>query len=277
MAIDQQQESAACQWQPFPQALSASTTPSPARARAALKGAGVQFVSRYLATGSSKVIDSAERDSLFAAGLTLLLNWEQSSGDYLIPSKGSSQGASAAQLASALGYPTELPILVSCDREASSSQYDTAAEYFTNFKSGSGWNLGAYAQSGVANRLLSEGLISFVWAPNATSWNQGVHYDRLDIQQHFGTKDYPSLRQFGNEIDPDTAAATISVWSGSSSGGGGQPSTGSTYTVRSGDSWWSIAESQMGSGSKDTELAEYNGKTVNDVLHPGDVLKIPPG
>lgn len=53
------------------------------------------------------------------------------------------------------------------------------------------------------------------------------------------------------------------------------PPSGGTYTVKSGDSWWLIAEKQMGSGSKMNELASANGKTINDVIHPGDVLKIP--
>ena len=47
------------------------------------------------------------------------------------------------------------------------------------------------------------------------------------------------------------------------------------YTVKSGDSWWSIAEKYLGNGSKMTTLAEYNGKTTKTMLHPGDVLKIP--
>lgn len=52
-------------------------------------------------------------------------------------------------------------------------------------------------------------------------------------------------------------------------------SSGGTYTVKAGDSWWLIAEKQMGSGSKMNELASANGKTINDIIHPGDVLKIP--
>lgn len=47
------------------------------------------------------------------------------------------------------------------------------------------------------------------------------------------------------------------------------------YTVLNGDSWWSIASKKMGSGSKMNELASFNGKTINSILHPGDVIKIP--
>lgn len=48
-----------------------------------------------------------------------------------------------------------------------------------------------------------------------------------------------------------------------------------TYTVKPGDSWWAIAEKFLGSGTKMNELATYNGKTINTIIHPGDVLKIP--
>lgn len=48
-----------------------------------------------------------------------------------------------------------------------------------------------------------------------------------------------------------------------------------TYTVVKGDSWWAIAKKQMSDGSRYKELASYNGKSTDDVIHPGDILKIP--
>ena len=47
--------------------------------------------------------------------------------------------------------------------------------------------------------------------------------------------------------------------------------TGSTCTVQAGDSWWAIAQRV---GLDMYQLAQLNGKTVNDVIHPGQVLKI---
>ena len=47
------------------------------------------------------------------------------------------------------------------------------------------------------------------------------------------------------------------------------------YTVKKGDSWWSIAAAKMGNGNKMAELAKFNGKTTKDIIHPGNVLKIP--
>lgn len=51
-------------------------------------------------------------------------------------------------------------------------------------------------------------------------------------------------------------------------------SSGSTYTVRSGDSWWSIANRY---GMSMYTLAARNGKTINSVIHPGDVLRVSGG
>ena len=47
------------------------------------------------------------------------------------------------------------------------------------------------------------------------------------------------------------------------------------YTVKAGDSFWAIAERELGDGTRYAELAEYNGLTVKDVIHPGQVLKLP--
>ena len=47
--------------------------------------------------------------------------------------------------------------------------------------------------------------------------------------------------------------------------------SGSTYTVQSGDSWWSIATRH---GMSMYTLAARNGKTIYSMLHPGDKLTI---
>lgn len=47
-----------------------------------------------------------------------------------------------------------------------------------------------------------------------------------------------------------------------------------TYTVKPGDSWWSIANRH---GMNMYSLAQINGRSINSVIHPGDVLKLTAG
>jgi nucleoid-associated protein YgaU len=49
----------------------------------------------------------------------------------------------------------------------------------------------------------------------------------------------------------------------------------STYTVKPGDSFWRIAQQQLGDGSRYNEVAQANGMTAASVIHPGNVLKLP--
>jgi nucleoid-associated protein YgaU len=52
-----------------------------------------------------------------------------------------------------------------------------------------------------------------------------------------------------------------------------------TYTVEAGDSLWKIAQKQLGNGSLYPKIVAANPGTLEDehtVIHPGDVLVIPP-
>ncbi len=245
-----------------------------------LKQAGARFVCRYLSISADswKTITASERDQIFGAGLGLLLNWEVGSSDWQKSAEAASWGGQAASAAKGLGYPASLPIIVSIDTSLSSSQVGQAVDYLQKFKAAaSPYPLGVYGASTVVNAIGDDA--SFVWATNATSW--GSDFDRtVNIQQHTNNSSkFPQFASFGNEIDVDEALTPIEVWgsvSGGTGGGDTPPSGDTTYTVQPGDSWWSIAEKELGSGSKSEELAAYNGMTTSDVIHPGQILKIPP-
>ncbi len=49
------------------------------------------------------------------------------------------------------------------------------------------------------------------------------------------------------------------------------PTGNGTYVVRSGDSWWSIAQRH---GMNMYTLASLNGKSINNMIYPGQVLKV---
>ncbi|MGW3936432.1 LysM peptidoglycan-binding domain-containing protein [Streptomyces phaeochromogenes] len=48
-----------------------------------------------------------------------------------------------------------------------------------------------------------------------------------------------------------------------------------TYTVRKGDTLWSIAASKLGDGNRWTEIAQLNGLKDADAITPGQKLKLP--
>jgi nucleoid-associated protein YgaU len=227
------------------------------------------------------VIDAAERDRLWDAGLGILLNWEQRASDWRIPANGDTHGARAAQQAFDLGYPTTMPILVSIDTDAEPSEIPLARAYFERFTAAAaGYPIGGYTAAPVANELLQRGLTCFVWGPAARAWNRGKQYTRLDMQQELNpTPKFLGFQKFGKQIDVNETKSEIVVWTATP---GTEPihRTGpspATYTVESGDSWFAIAEKLLGSGARMRDLAAANGKSISDPLHPGDVLVIPPG
>ena len=45
------------------------------------------------------------------------------------------------------------------------------------------------------------------------------------------------------------------------------------YTVQNGDSWWKISCKLFGTGTKMYSMAELNGKSISDIIYPGQQLK----
>jgi nucleoid-associated protein YgaU len=55
------------------------------------------------------------------------------------------------------------------------------------------------------------------------------------------------------------------------------PTAGGTYTVRSGDSLWKIAERHYGDGNKWRKIYEANKDSIKDpdLIYPGQELRLP--
>lgn len=51
--------------------------------------------------------------------------------------------------------------------------------------------------------------------------------------------------------------------------------SGNTYVVKPGDSFWKIAQEQLGSGLRYGEILKLNNMKATTVIHPGDILKLP--
>ena len=69
--------------------------------------------------------------------------------------------------------------------------------------------------------------------------------------------------------------STVYGWVDASDIDGGAAAAGSkTYTVKSGDSLWAIAQKQLGNGNRYPEIKSLNNLS-SDTIHPGQVLKLP--
>ena len=77
-------------------------------------------------------------------------------------------------------------------------------------------------------------------------------------------------------VDPNYGDLTAEISVDDSYGKGATE----TYTVKSGDSLWRIAQNKLGDGNRYMEIFYANRDkldTPNSVIHPGDELKVPQG
>lgn len=83
-----------------------------------------------------------------------------------------------------------------------------------------------------------------------------------------------SVRQVTVKVESVTATATVS----SSSTRVDNTVTAKTYTVKRGDCLWNIAKSQLGSGSRYTEIYNLNKSVIGsnpNLIYAGQVLTLP--
>ncbi len=250
-----------------------------------LRAAGATFASRYLSIAADhwKVITARERDNIWSAGLGILLNWEAGSTSWDRPGDGTAHAQQAAQMAAALGYPTNLPIIASVDADVQGAQIEVAAEYLSHFHDAlSGYPLGVYGAAPIANRV--GGLASFVWATESTAW--GSSYDRTPNMQQHSISKYPAFEQFKDAkgkptIDLNITLSPIDVWTGGDNPPEppplqppSAPSPGAaTYTVQRGDTLTAIASTHHTTVS--ALLRENPAITDPDHIMVGQVIKLP--
>jgi hypothetical protein len=97
---------------------------------AALAAAGIGFACRYLSTDPAKNLTVAERDSLHAAGISIVLVWETTGTSALSGyNQGLSDAHAARTQATALGFPASLPIYYAVDFNATTGQMSDVLDY----------------------------------------------------------------------------------------------------------------------------------------------------
>ena len=149
-----------------------------------IKAAGYTFASRYLSHDTTgKNLSKAEANALWAAGVDVVANWEQTSDAAL---SGYNQGVADAQAAesqaNADGIPSGRPIYFSVDFDATPAQQTPINSYFDGVVSVIGLaRTGAYGGYYVIQRLFNAGKIKWGWQTYA--WSGGQWDSRAQVRQ----------------------------------------------------------------------------------------------
>ena len=150
----------------------------------ALRAAGYSFVARYLSWDTSgKNLTASEAQSLFAAGIDVVANWEWDATDALDGySTGVNDATEAQTLAAQCGMPADRPIYFSVDFDATPGQEAAIDSYFDGVASVIGLaRTGAYGGYYVIQRLFDDGKIKWGWQTYA--WSGGQWDPRAQLQQ----------------------------------------------------------------------------------------------
>lgn len=176
---------------------------------------GVKLALRYIGGSPGKRLTAPERDRLFDAGIAILLNWEQSPEAPLEGGpKGAEHGADAKEQAEALGYPTDMPILVSVDTDITSSTISAAEAYVRSFaETCRPFPIGLYGDTDMIKAV--KDITQVNWLPNATSWSNAASPARqlVHIRQRKTVKvDIDGDGQPDIAFDPNDIEKPVRAW-----------------------------------------------------------------
>jgi hypothetical protein len=166
-----------------------------------LVAAGIRLACRYLSHTSDKNLTASEARALHAAGIGVLLNWEQGADSALDgTARGAADGRDAANLAASLGAPHGRTIYFSVDWSATTGQYAAIDAYFRGVKTGLAgrYEVGVYGHASLIEHLHAKGLASGFWQTYA--WSGGRLSTVADLYQYSngqhlagGTVDYDKI------------------------------------------------------------------------------------
>ena len=180
-------------------------------AAACLKAAGHDFVARYYANRGKKVLTAEEAGQLNAAGLKLVVVWEDgspTSADYFSYSKGVDDSTSAFHDAMQLGQPIQSPIYFAVDFDAKQVQITgSIADYFrgiadgfnTAAAGGPAHPIGVYGSGATCSWLLARQAVNYAWLAQSTKWTGFDDFVAWNIKQGAETV------VCGIDVDPNIA------------------------------------------------------------------------
>jgi hypothetical protein len=149
-----------------------------------LKSEGYGFVARYLSYDTTgKSLSAGEARAIEAAGMDVVVVWEESGTDAL---SGYAAGASDARAADAQaradGMPGGRPIYFACDFDAQPSQFGAIDAYFDGVASVIGrGRTGVYGGFGLVEHLFNASKVAWAWQTYA--WSGGNWDSRAQLRQ----------------------------------------------------------------------------------------------
>lgn len=174
-----------------------------------IKAAGYDFVGRYLSKFSHKVIARTEAEALSAAGLMIVLVYEDAptAASYFTPDRGTQDGTRAAQQASLLGAPDAATIYFTVDYDAAENDLTSAIiPYFQSVvgslrgfaaEHGPQYQTGVYGSGASCLAITGAGLATRGWRACSTGWRGYASYASWSISQSLPTT------ACGLSVDPD--------------------------------------------------------------------------
>lgn len=150
----------------------------------AIRAQGYDFIGRYLSKSAWKVINAAEASAIGAAGLSLVLVYEDgsTSASYFSNSRGQTDGQRAATQAAALSAPPNTALYFAVDYDATSADIEGCInDYFNGVAQGLAaaatnngcpqYAIGAYGSGSTCLALGHTGLVQYTWLAQSRGWS----------------------------------------------------------------------------------------------------------
>jgi hypothetical protein len=178
---------------------------------AAIKAGNYDFVARYLSQSHWKVINTQEAAAISAAGLGLVLVYEDAptASDYFSFGRGQADGTRASQQAVLIGAPTGTVLYFAVDYDASSSDISGPITQYFNGVAGAlksftaanstGYTTGVYGSGATCSSITAAGLAKCGWLAQSSGWSGHDTYTGWSIRQGM-----PAIIA-GLSVDPDDA------------------------------------------------------------------------
>ncbi|MDF2791409.1 MAG: hypothetical protein K0S80_4511, partial [Neobacillus sp.] len=171
---------------------------------AALKGAGFEFVARYLGN-SWKTFDKAEADAIISAGLKLISIFEKSplSVGYFTKAQGIGDAIDAEKYAKAVGQPVGSVIYFTVDYDAQPAHMSAILAYLDGVKETiRDYKVGLYGSYSVMQAV--KGKVDYYWQTYA--WSRKLVADFIHMHQYQNGVTIAGVQVDRNEIKKDPGA-----------------------------------------------------------------------